>query len=442
MRRLLALSTTMGALGLLSLPAQAATPRDARSFVDSIGVNVHLYYTDTVYNDYPLIKSKLQWLGVRHVRDQCDPLHRQTTFDRINDLGASGIKMNWIAGRPPTGPDSELDRCVSDAKNKIRGAVESLEGPNEWDNQGRANWVEEDRTYTSWLRQLAHGDAYGSPIRGPLIAPSVIRPQAHGSLGDLTPNVDRGNIHSYPGGQPPHLCNYGRTFDGCLSDARINAPGKTVTATETGYQDATNCDLHGNANSGGCGGHHPTSREASAVYAPRMLLEYHKRGVDRTYWYELIDQFSEACYCSSEKHFGLFWNDGNPKPQATAIRNTIALLDGPASGTLIPVGYSLSGPTGDPDGAGSQGAIRDYLLQKADGSWWLALWPESSVWNRDNRTMIDNPSRTVTVSLDRTVSGITGYRPTNSTSPIGSLGPTSTFNVGLDDDVVLVKLQP
>src|ERR1700724_703093 len=65
-----ALSIAMGALLLLfCIPGQGEAPRSADSVADSVGVNIHLHFTDTIYSNFPLVQSLLTSLGVRHVRD-------------------------------------------------------------------------------------------------------------------------------------------------------------------------------------------------------------------------------------------------------------------------------------------------------------------------------------------------------------------------------------
>ncbi|HEX8539002.1 MAG TPA: hypothetical protein VF664_16145, partial [Cystobacter sp.] len=50
--------------------AVSVTARSADAFVDSVGVNIHLHYTDKVYAQAysTIIKPRLQELGIRHVR--------------------------------------------------------------------------------------------------------------------------------------------------------------------------------------------------------------------------------------------------------------------------------------------------------------------------------------------------------------------------------------
>jgi len=68
--------------------------QSADSFVDSIGVNVHLPKTGGPYSHYSdsdIIKPRLQELGVRHIRN--NSVVDQAFYQKVNNLAASGIKM-------------------------------------------------------------------------------------------------------------------------------------------------------------------------------------------------------------------------------------------------------------------------------------------------------------------------------------------------------------
>ena len=49
------------------------TAKQADSFVDSIGINIKLNYTDTPYGNFPMVEQVLQQAGIRHVRGGVDP---------------------------------------------------------------------------------------------------------------------------------------------------------------------------------------------------------------------------------------------------------------------------------------------------------------------------------------------------------------------------------
>src|SRR5215213_6797337 len=77
--------------------------RQAQSFVSSLGVNTHTYYTDSVYHRrFGTIERRLRELGVRHVRENLEP-HRPDQYRRLRRLAAAGIKVQPIIGDPSNG---------------------------------------------------------------------------------------------------------------------------------------------------------------------------------------------------------------------------------------------------------------------------------------------------------------------------------------------------
>jgi hypothetical protein len=110
---------------LVSAFAAPVPAKSADSFVDSIGVNVHLTYGGTPYERFEdLIKPKLKELGIRHIRDGA--YQEEDFFQKVKSLAADGIKATLIfSGNPPS-------EVVATAK-KLSGAIEAIEGPNESD---------------------------------------------------------------------------------------------------------------------------------------------------------------------------------------------------------------------------------------------------------------------------------------------------------------------
>ncbi|MDQ3721793.1 MAG: hypothetical protein M3376_01715, partial [Actinomycetota bacterium] len=201
-----------------------------------------------------------------------------------------------------------------------------------------------------------------------------------------------------------------------------------VHAPETGYHDAMKP----------AGSHPPPSRRAISIYMPRLFLEHAKAGITRTFAYELVDERPDPAGADVELNFGLFESDWSYKPSATALRNTIALLDSPRRSPRTRLRYSLS-QTEDRDGPGPRGAVNDMLLQKADGSYWLALWQDSTVWDENARTDIRNPANPVRVTLDRPMT-LRSYRPTRGLKAARSRTARS-FRADVGDDVLLIKLR-
>jgi hypothetical protein len=413
--------------------ASAATPADARGFVDTIGVNTHLYYSDTIYNDFSMVKQRLGELGVRHVRDQFDPDRRQYFFDRVNNLAAAGIRSTLIACRFSNATD--WDYFAREAKEKVRGSLDAVEGVNEPELQqggqhDDGEWWNDARGCNYWLNRYLKDDTYGPPLNIPVYGPSATG-TSFKKLSNLfdPPLADGGNMHPYPGARPPSGPDY-YPFARNIAEIRDwNFGGRQVpvVATETGYHDAINCS--------GCG-HYPISQRGEAIYLPRLFMEYARAGVQRTFTYELVDRPNPE-RDDPEKNFGLFESDWSYKPVAHALKNTIGFLDSPSVSSRTPLDYTLSN-TGDPDGSGTGGAVKDSLFQKADGSWWLALWQDSKVWDVESRKDISNSAVRVSVTLPRTMN-VTAYLPTRGTETYGS-GRWSSFSAGVGDDVLLIKL--
>jgi len=73
--------------------------RSANDFVESIGVNTHLGYSDTAYGNYRgLLKPSLLYLGVRHIRDGIDDDGvSSVVLKRYRDLHSHGIQTTPVS---------------------------------------------------------------------------------------------------------------------------------------------------------------------------------------------------------------------------------------------------------------------------------------------------------------------------------------------------------
>jgi hypothetical protein len=122
-----------------------------------------------------------------------------------------------------------------------------------------------------------------------------------------------------------------------------------------------------------------------AIYEPRLLLHSWNSGIKRTYIYELLDE------PSSTNGFGLLHSDLTPRPAFNAIASLMGLVAENApnfvSGKL---GYTLTGNTS---------GVETTLLQKSDGSFWLALWLPASIFDVNAVTPISVPMQNVNLSV-------------------------------------------
>ena len=178
--------------------------------------------------------------------------------------------------------------------------------------------------------------------------------------------MDYNSEHNYWGGRnpesngwggpdsntPPHY--YG-SLDYDFDMSAIIGPGTPIVQTETGY--VVNNTVSQNV----------ISEATEAVYEPRLLLHSWNKGIKRTYIYELMED------PSSTAGIGLLRSDMTPRPAFTAISSLMSLLaDSSGSFPLQTLNYTLTGNTT---------GVETTLLQKKDGSFWLALWLNGSIWD-------------------------------------------------------------
>jgi hypothetical protein len=390
MRAVLAGLLAAGACSLAAAPAASASPvapRSAASFYDSVGVSTHIVYYDTAYGDWPRIVERLQELGVRNIRDgiYANPTQQwhdwnERYYNAVELAASRGMRFTFVVNPPGVGTGT-LDQLLDVAGGRLRNAAEALEAPNEMDKYvGGARWP---RALASYERQLhVKAKARRATRSLPILGPSFATLQGPSLVGNLRGLVDVGNIHPYTGGlspNPDHIKSE-------LKRARITARGKPVWATEVGFHNAMHSRSADNQA--------PVSERTAAIYMVRTFLEQFRAGIRRTFAYELIDEKPDPHGRDAEQHFGLLRNDFSRKPAFNALRNLLTIVGRDRrSGRLAPLRIQVS--RGERD-------VRRLVLQKADGSYVVALWRLSSVWDIKRRKALHVGSQRVTVGLPGT----------------------------------------
>ena len=394
--------------------ATSEPAKTANSFVESIGVNTHTYYSDTAYSQFGLVKQRLEELGVHHIREYLEP-NRPDQYKALNELAEVGIKSDLILGDPTDGIPG-LNTLTSTLKANLRNAVDAVEGSNEFDLSGNQNWASSLTEYQQDLYNAIKSDPSLSSL--PVIGPSMGHSGDQSQIGNISGMLDYGNIHSYPGGYPPES-----NLTAQLGLGAQMSGSKPLMATETGYHNALNSTS----------GHLPTSEEATATYLPRLFLEYFRRGVARTYSYELVDERANPGLDESEAHFGLLRNDFSEKPAFVALRNTIHILEDPGTSfTPGSLNYSLEG---------NQTNLHQVLLQKRDGSFYLAFWRADSVWDPVNRVALKTSSEPVTIDFGQSIESAERYLPNVSEAAVASYSePNRSLTLNVGPQVVIVKV--
>jgi len=409
-------------------------------FIDSIGINVHLSFHDSPYANLPLITQELAALGVHHVRDGAnlssdglDPLQAVAWLR----LRSQGIRVNAMVDpryAVKTVTAGSLQALVSAGG----GAAESIEGPNELDVSGLADWPAVDRAYQRSLweaRQSLGLSQHDVSLVGPAMAFAADGER----LGDISAYADFGNLHPYPGGLPPSAIfpRPGTQQDflsKSLAQASVMYGSLPIYVTESGWHNCFGDQKEIPA----------TSLEAAARYVPRLFLENFNHGIRRTYLYELMAWRADAAGTNHEYHWGLLEYDGTEKPAFRALKNLIALVSGPEVQVKAPTqtsaadanfGYQL-------EASSSLSLVHHTALRAADGSLVLLLWQEVSSFSIPEQRNVDVPSRTVRVRLYRAAPWVRLFDVAIGVQPIRQWSAVSTVEIEVPDHVVMVRVSP
>lgn len=414
-----ALAVALACLFAAPSAGAATQARPADAVVESIGVNTHINYSDTQYNNFTLVRQRLNELGIRYIRDHIS-LKRPDVYSRMRTLAGDGIGVNVIAGDPLQRWNiGTIDQQLDLIQKELSGTVVSIEGPNEYDLQGDPNWATVLRDYTKrlWEGVKARPALAGLPVLGP----SIVRRENMPKVGDLTPWTDYGNTHTYLSGAIPESDS---VWNGEFTALRANSGSEPVQATETGYHNGVNGNV----------GHQPCSEKATGIYMPRLFLENFRRGVVRSFSYELLDQRNDPTRTDIEAAFGLLRNDFSKKPAAVATERLIDLLgDQGSSFSPASLDYAVSG---------APSTAQQLLLQKRDGSFYLVLWNRVSVWNTSNRTDVDPADVPVTIDFGQPVKSAEVYEPNVSATPVATSASPSSLKLSLSERVAVIKLVP
>ncbi|WP_395658458.1 fibronectin type III domain-containing protein [Nocardioides sp.] len=385
----------------------------ADSVVDAYGVGIHLNFLDTPYRDAGAVADALVDLGVRHVRDDLY-LDAPRQYRAIRTVARRGIGFDLIMGRPGTGATPE-DYVDTVADRLPAGAVEGLEGVNEWDLFGGSGWVRELRGWQRDLYDAAKSDPATAHL--PVLSPALAFRWNYADVGDLSPWADVANAHMYPGGYEPS-----NEIDRITQAVRAVLPGPPLVTTEAGYNNAVNTS----------NGHLPVPEDVAAAYLPRLLLEHLVRGERRVYTYELIDSFEDPTDTDVEAHFGLLRHDLSPKPAYTAMKDLLALLADPGP-AFVPGSLDVAAD-------GLPADARYLLTQRRDGRFVLLLWRDVRLYDPREQTPLPVTPADVTLRLD-TRQDLTVYRPTDGAAPVAETVGTS-LPLRLDGQVTAITIDP
>lgn len=417
--------TAILACSTLPVSSGKIKPEQARStdsFLDSVGVVVHLNYSDTAYKKYSdIIKPRLQELGIHHIRSSVS-LKDKNTQQKLNDLATIGIKSTLVMNSHKiANPMESLEIAKA-----VASSIEAVEGPNEWDLQ--PNLMYKGNSFPQGLRNF-QAELFSAVKRDSktahldVLAPSMGRAKNAFKLGNVA--CDVGTMHSYPGGRMPST----GLDDKWISSTKIICGTKPVIATETGYHNAIHKKTEIRTQPG-------VSEKASSKYLPRLFLEYFNRGIKRAYSYELIDLKPDPRLDRPKFHYGLLRSDGSPKPAFITLKNLIALLKNPNSPhsesfPLKSLDFELSGKTAN---------VHHTLLQNRNGKFYLILWQEVSSFDLQTKADIFVPEQPVKLILNTPIRQAATYHPTQSITPLKRYSSPKHLKLNVPDHPLVVEL--
>jgi hypothetical protein len=452
-------TAALAAAPVASASAATLPARPASEFRDSIGVQTHMPFTGFAYDraNTADLAAMLRAIGVRHLRDDTcflkddECVRVRSRLAALRDaFGSAGPPVDLVANftrelaavsdRPTR--DADITRALNAAaRPPLREMLAGLEPVNEPDLKESTNWAAATLADHATATRLLGSRQLATLRDVPLLSPAVGHAKNTPTLlngGWNRGRADIGNFHPYPPvwGLPEQALDTACGSGNAVSCATSLGTAAAPWATESGY-----------STSGSPLSTNWVSERAQAIYIPRLLLENFRRGVARTYLYELID-LKPLGTGSAVDGYGLWrarmvgsnFLPGGPKPAALALSRMNEVIGDLGAGTAARTALDVSVRLGTAEVGDDE--VRRVLLRSADGSYVLALWRPEKVW--DN-TYLDQgdirvPDETATVTIGGGPWNATVTRPTLGAAPTARTTNATRLTLPLGADVTLVEL--
>ena len=209
-----------------------------------------------------------------------------------------------------------------------------------------------------------------------------------------------------------------------MREAAVTSGSKPIVVTETGMSNANGAlrRRYGLA----------YSERAAGIYTPRLVMEYFRLGVRRTYLYQLLNEDNVRGLMAKNRYFGLLHKDFSPKPAYLSIRTLLHVLaDNGGKFTPRPLSYTVSSPR----------ALRRLTFQKSGGSHYIALWNPASVWSGGPRGHDLYPRAVkATLNLPFAASSVRVFDVAKGLTPVKTVRGARHVRIDVMPSVQLVKV--
>lgn len=366
------------------------------SFVASLGINTHIDFDADGYQNLATVEAAINYLGLKNIRDSAQTAADASAWQQV--AAATGAKFDdYIGENSPAGMLTDLGYV---ARLAGEGVLNLIEGGNEEDDAYPAS-LGNTLAITAEFQQQVYATAHEFGLQAVNMSFGAGWTAAndwHGDydkVGNLSAYAAYANAHTYP--------QTGQTTDSSIqqlnSDALLAAGSRPVMTTEIGWNAST------------------FSEGQIARYVVQAALDGIKDGDVRMYYYALFND--------SSGNYGLMNSDGSPTAAGTALHNLTTLLadTGANAASFTPgsLNYTLGG---------AESTDNTLLMQKSNGSDWIAVWDESAA------------THTVTLNLASAASQIEVFDPVTGTAAISSVSNASSISLSLGNDPLLVEVLP
>jgi hypothetical protein len=255
----------------------------------------------------------------------------------------------------------------------------------------------------------------------PVLGPSLRTHTDETLLGNISEHLDMGAVHAYPWGKLPET-----KATEYMREARVTCGSKPIVVTETGMSNA-NAPIRQQFNLS-------YSERAAGIYTPRLVMEFFRLGVKRTYLYQLLNEDNVPGLMAKNRYFGLLRKDFSPKPAYNSMKTllrTLADTGGPF--TTRALSYSVNSSTN----------LRQLTFQKSDGSYYIALWNPVSVWSGgpDGHELYPAPAK-ATLNLPFAAQSVQVIDTDKGPTPVKTVRGASQVQLDVMPSVQLVHVTP